>query len=641
MEAAPPGQLKRRVVWVEHLSLPTLARLRIESLLTGAEVRFEARDASPAALAAFAFLERTGAAGGFRRVKLTLARRGADGAAIVYRREKELDAALSAFAARALPADDSALRRALVCFLSMSMLDRSVFLAMAEEESLAEADAEHEFFLRRHHALSLLPLAGLGRRIRSDLGVAAAAKAVGRPLLLWTRALAASALRPAAAGDAEGLRDSVWVEYYPDDVGGYISRAFWKDSVDPARFDRVFYNDDRGMEVDAVRAGRVADFGFHWLDARKPWVLGPASARRLIRLLGRLSPWAPGPWWLRFFLFERELHAVIWEAAFRRWRVRAVVQHQDFSWIQDAQALALERAGGVLVGVHWAEAPFLVEPEHLTTFGIYFAWGVNQSRRLAGKGHDCREILPCGAWILPRDGEIADIRSRLAGASFSLALFDTSSSERIFISPRMLSEFMIGALELLAANPGWKVVLKPKRADGHSGLPDEKRIAALLARLTAEGRAITLDRTVSPVSAGLACDLSLGIGINTAAILAGAFGGRCVNWDASGLREHPLVRDGAGAVVFDSLPETLRAVERASTGDRAVGDFSRWARLVNHFGDRRAPERVGGWLTDYLESVGKGAGAEQARAAATAAYRKRHGVPDDFAERGDWWTRGA
>jgi hypothetical protein len=641
VEAAPPGQLKRRVVWVERLSLAGLARLRVESALTGAEVRFEARDAAPAALAAFSLLERAGLAGGFRRVELTLARRGTDGSAIAYRREKELEVSLSTFAARALPGEGSALRRALVCFLSMSLLDRSVFLAMAEEQARSEPDAEHTFLLRRHHALRLLARARPDRRVREDLGVAAAFKAAGRPLLLWTRALAAALMPAEVEGDAEGRRDAVWVEYYPDDVGGYISRAFWKDSVDPARFERVFYNDERTIPIDAERARRVADFGFRWLDAREPWTLGPASAGTLFGLLGLLVSAPAAPWWLRFFLFEREVHAAIWEAAYRRWRVRAVVQHQDFSWQQDAQALALERSGGALVGVHWAEAPYLVEPEHLTTFGVYFAWGVNQSRRLAGKGHDCRDILPCGAWILPREEEIAAIRPKLAGASFTLALFDTSSSERIFISPAMLSEFMLRALELVAAKPGWKVVLKPKRAGGRGGLPDEAGIDRLLERLTAEGRAILLDRTVSPASAGLACDLSLGIGINTAAILAGAFGGRCIHWDAPGFKEHPLVRDGAGSVVFDTLDSALAAVERAAAGDRSVGDFSRWAGLVNHFGDRLAPERVGGWLTDYLDALSKGGDAEKARVAACDSYRARHGVPDGFPERGEWWVRGA
>lgn len=641
MEAAPPGQLKPRIVWVEHLSLPGLARLWLEARLTGMQVRFEARDAAPSALSAFDLLERWGLTPGFRRVALSLARRLPDGSALAYRREEEIENALSGFAAEALPGAGSSLRRALVCHLSMGLLDRSVFLTMAEAAARAEPDATHEYFVRRHQALPLLARVRPDRRVRQDLSARPAIKAVLRPMLLWLRAFAAALLKPDVAGNADGSRPAVWVEYYTDDVGGYISRAFWKDAVDPARFERVFYNDDRAQSIDDKEARRIADFGFRWTDARRPWALGPASPRRLLGLLPLLASASARPWWLRFFLFERELVAEVWEAAFRRHGVRAMVQHQDFSWQQEAQALALKRAEGVLIGLHWAEAPFLIEPEHLTAFGVYFAWGVNQSRRLAAKGHDCEEILPCGAWILPRDEEVARIKALVAGAGFSIALFDTSASERIFVSPQMLSDFMLRTLESVDRNPGWKVVLKPKRAGSYDGLPAEARIRALVERLTSSGRAVVLERQVSPVSAGLACDLSVGIGINSAALLAGAFGGRCVHWDCSGLSRHPLVRDGAGQVVFDTLERTLAAAQAAAAGDGRIGDFSRWARLVNHFGDRRAPERVGGWITDFMTAVAAGRPRADALREASDAYRLRHGVPADFAERGEWWVRGA
>lgn len=340
------------------------------------------------------------------------------------------------------------------------------------------------------------------------------------------------------------------------------------------------------------------------------------------------------------FEFELALWTAIWEGVFRRRRVKALYEYQDFSWRQEAQARALERAGGTMIGVHWAEAPFLVEPEHLTPFDVYFAWGSNQSRRLAGKGHDCREILPCGAWILPREKEIADVRAALGAKEFAIALFDTSYSDRIFVDARMLSEFMLGALTLAASKPGWKVVLKPKGGTSYAALPDGARIDALIARLRSEGRAVLVDRLVSPVSVGLACDLSVGIGINSAALLTGAFEGRCVNWDCAGWTRHPLVRDGAGTVVFDTVAETLAAVA-AAPSDSRIGDFSRWAPMSNHFRDRGAADRVGAWMAGYLDAVAGGASAPDARRTAGEAYRRRHGIPADFAERGEWWVRGA
>lgn len=637
MEAAAPGPLKRRVVWVERLGPAALAVLGLESLRTKAEVRFDPADARPSALAALAVLRRLGLAGAFRERALTCARQDASGEALYYRREDELQAALGGFADSALADRPSGERRALACFLSNWLADRVTFLVMAEEEAKAEPDAEHEFVVVRQPASRLLERPG--RRLRLDWSLRGTVRAFAAPLSVWARALAASVLQPTVECGGLRGRDAVWVEYYPEDVGGYISRAFWKDGVDPARFDRVFYGDSPDTPI-VDGAAKVEAFGFGWIDAVRAWEIAPLSARTLAGLLAGAIASTRRPWWLRMFEFELALWTAIWESAFRLHRVRALYQHQDFSWRQEAQARALARAGGTMIGVHWAEAPFLTEPEHLTPFDVYFAWGVNQSRRLAGKGHDCREILPCGSWILPDEKEIAAVRDALGTKVFALALFDTSYSDRIFVSGRMLSDFLLAALTMVESRPGWKVVLKPKGNPSYAGLPDGDRIDAMIARLRGEGRAVLVDRRVSPASVGLASDLALGIGLNSAAILTGAYGGRCVNWDSSGWKRHPLVRDGSGTVVFDRLEAALAAAT-AAPKDARIGDFSRWAGLVNHFGDRRAPERVGGWMADYMESVSGGASAPDARRAAGEAYRRRHNIPGDFSECGEWWVRGA
>lgn len=637
MEAAPPGQLKRRVVWVERLGLTALAVLGIESLVRVNEIRFDPRDAAPSALAALGLLRRAGLFGAFREMTLTCARRDGSGEALYYRRENELQAALGGFAGSALADRPPRERRALTCFLANWLADRETFLVMVEEEALCEPDVDHEFLVVRQPTAFLLERPG--RRLRQDWSPRGTLRAFAAPLAVWARSLAASILKPGVASGGLRGHDAVWVEYYPEDVGGYVSRAFWKDGVDPNRFDRVFYGDSPDTPV-AGDAAKVAAFGFGWIDARRPWEIAPLSIGRLAHLLGGALASTRRPWWLRMFEFELELWTAIWESAFRRHRVRALIQHQDFSWRQEAQARALERAGGTMVGVHWAEAPFLTEPEHLTPFDVYFAWGVNQSRRLAGKGHDCREILPCGAWILPREKETAAVRDALGTKEFALAVFDTSYSDRIFVSAGMLSDFLLGALTLAASKPGWKIVLKPKGNSSYAGLPEGAKIEALISRLRGEGRVVLVDRRVSPASVGLACDLSIGIGVNSAALLNGAFGGRCIHWDCAGWKRHPLVRDGAGTVVFDRLEDALAAAGAASS-DARIGDFSRWARLVDHFGDGRAPERVGGWMAAYMNAVSGGVSAADARREASEAYRLRHGVPADFAERGEWWVRGA
>lgn len=635
MEAPTPGRLTRRVVWVERLTAPLAARLWLRARL-GAEVRYDPRDATPTGLKLLRLLL-AAAAAPVREVELTYARRGPDGGALCEDREARLEAALSAFADSALPGNDAPLRRALVAYLAMELYERTTFVAMAEAAAAEERDAAHELLARAHPAFGLYaPRVGT---VRPAPAPGAAFKTLARPLFVWLRALVAALLRPAVSTDLDGTRAGAWVEYYPDDVDGYISRAFWTKTLPPDA-DRVFYADARGVPWGPEEARRVAAAGFRSIDARKPWTLGPVGLGELLALLPRLVA-GPGPWWVRAWRFEHALWTAIWTAAFRRWRVRMLSQFQDFDWRQDCQARALEAAGGVFVDFHWAEAPFALEPGHLTASHAYLAWGANQARRLKAKDGLARPVVPVGAWIVPHAGTVARLRAARGRSKFALALFDTSASDRIFLSPRQLSDFLAAVLERALARPGWAVILKPKGESSYARLPDGARIESALAALRGQGRLVACERLVSPASAGLAADIAVGIGINSAGVLVGAFGGRCVHWNAAGLARHPLVRDGSETVVFEELPALLAALDRAADGDRTAGDFSRWARLINHFGDESGPARAAAWAEGAWKELSSKKSPADAVARANAAHRAREGVPADFPGRAGWWTLGA
>ena len=125
----------------------------------------------------------------------------------------------------------------------------------------------------------------------------------------------------------------------------------------------------------------------------------------------------------------------------------------------------------------------------------------------------------------------------------------------------------------------------------------------------------------------MSCDLSLCFGFNSAGVASGARGARAVHWDAAGWTHHPLRADPAQRIVYPGLEEFKAAVE-AAPKDPAIGDFSRWRRLSDHFGDQRAGERIGEWISDALAST-----ADEA----TARYRLRHEIGPDFDGPGAWW----
>lgn len=625
MEAAPPGQLNaRQVVWAERLGALDAAWLAVRA--AGAEVRYDEKKSTHAGL-------RLAARFGFRPANLTLARVDETGFPLNDRREAALEEAVAAFARERLAGGPSRFISAFTAYFAGKLHGRVTFLTMAESAAKSLPGRGHRFYVSRQPANVLLARTFDLALIQSPLPFEGL-RQTAAPIVLLLRAIAAGLLGTTPRNDLTG-KPSVWAEYYPVDILGRVSRVFWKDFVDPDKWDRVFYIDrsDTPCDDDVVRL--IEGFGMRWIDATRPWALaglGLGEALPLLRALVR-----PGqPWWVRVFGLYYEVTAAVWAAVFRRFRVRLLMQHQELSWLPVVQAEALERAGGLMFGVHWSDFPFLTETTHQTPEHVFFVWGATNKRWLEGKGHGCRHILPSGLWLPSDAGESARLRARLGPAEFSLAVFDSSYAYDIFYSAEMLSSFLNEILSVLEERPGWKVLFKPKSPVAYGGLPGGADLMRRLHALESAGQALLLEPFVSPIDAALAVDLAVCFGFNSAGVVAGARGARAIHWNAAGWVRHPLRLDPRQKILYDDLAAVRRAI-LAAPADTSIGDFSRWRLLADHYGDRRAAERVGGWISDQLatsERLGDpGAAADET----VARYRARHPVNPDFDLPGDWW----
>lgn len=617
MEAPPPGQLSAPVLWAERLGGFDAAWLALRTALTREEVRYDAHQATPAAA-------RLADSLGWKKADLTLAKPGADGAPLNDAREELLARAVRSFARERLGDETPRLRSAFEAYYAGKLLWRATFLVMASDAARAEPGREHRYYTAPHPAGSIVDRAS-GLRVTSRPSLVEPLRQLATPFALLARAAWASAAGVEVPRKLTG-KPAVWVEYYHLDAGGYISRFFWKDHVDPARFDRVVYMDREDSPADAAQTARVEALGLSWIDASRPWALAGLDAADGVRLLRRLFEPRRLPWWARCFVLHYEATVAVWEAAFRRFGVRVVSQHQELSWLPVAQAEAVERSGGAMMGLHWSDFPFLTEPTHPSPETVFFVWGVTNRRWLEGKGFDGRRILPCGLWLPDKPEAAAALKDRLGPAEFTLAVFDSGHDYRIFYSARMLADFVGAVLGLLDSRPGWKAVFKPKSPALYEGLPGGEELMRRLRALESGGRVVVTGHEVSPVDAALACGLSVCFGFNSAGVVAGARGARAVHWDAAGWTRHPLRSDPAQKILFRTLPE-LSAAVAAAPKDPSIGDFSRWRRQTDHFGDRRAPERVGRWLEDAL-SLGADA--------ATERYAKTWDLAGFDAD-GEWW----
>ncbi len=614
MEAPPPGLLSARsVLWAERLGALDAAWLSARRLLSREEVRYDENRATPAGRA-------LGSLGGLLPAGLTLAAAGPDGHPLNDAREELLERAVAEL--DGLPDRSPRARAAFKAYFAGKLLQRATFLVMASHAARALPGARHRFYLSRHPAAGLLAAAS-GLELLQSPSPYESLRLLATPLALLARGLWSGLTAPAVRNNLTGKR-GVWAEYYPDDVGGYISRVFWKDRVDREKHDVVFYLDRIDVDCDPATVARIEAFGMRWIDARRPWRLAGLDADAAGRVLKRFT--APGPWWARAFDAHFEATASVWEAAFRRWNVRLLSQHQELSWLAVAQAEAMDRASGALFAFHWSDFPFTREPTHPSPDHVFFVWGVTNKRWLEGKGHGCRHILPSGLW-LPGGEAAAGLKKDLGPAEFTLAVFDSSYGYDIFYSAEMLAAFLDRVLGVLEQRPNWKGLFKPKSAASYLALPGGPALMKRLEALVAAGRVRLLERFVSPVDAALACDLAVCFGFNSAGVAAGARGARAVHWNAAGWTRHPLRSDPSQKILYEDLG-ALEAAIAAAPGDKTIGDFSKWRRLADHFGDLGAAERVGRWVSDALETSAD---------LASAAYRKRHAIGAAFDGPGEWW----
>ena len=165
-------------------------------------------------------------------------------------------------------------------------------------------------------------------------------------------------------------------------------------------------------------------------------------------------------------------------------------------------------------------------------------------------------------------------------------------------------DLYLSFLEWVLAEPHVGVITKSKNPSIFQELPE---IQGLMAEAEATGRWINLTDVFGrlPSDASRAADISVGIGISTAASEAGAAGGRAIHCDLPAMRSHPFYQWGYEKVVFDNLDRMMTALKRYMAdpaSEPGLGDFSSAMGQIDPFCDGKAGERIGSYIANLLQS---------------------------------------
>lgn len=461
-------------------------------------------------------------------------------------------------------------------------------------------------------------------------------------LRAWGRAwreLAGMHLRGIVASDRRSAPAKVAVQLHPPAEREPISYPWYdRSGIEGPRI--CVYSDRPDVPFTAGVAEAIDREGHEWiafrglrLASRGARVTRPylarfwAAVRESLSLVAHAAR-APHPFaaWETGERMALLWRVVFWEALFKRHRIAALVQYAETGRLMTAQAIAVRRAGGIMVGWHWSHYQF-VSVAHARCHSVFFSWGPYYRPILEGEGSQIDHLIYTGHLAL-RTGkptQALDRRVRASGADYVLCFFDSSFGGLAY-SRRAMIALYERLLTEVASTPGFGLVIKPKNA----GVPgDLTELAGPLAAARATGRLFELAADAPVRDAIGPADLVLGYGINTAGIEAAIEGKPVIHADLDGAATYPWYEWGRDRVVFDTIEGVMAAVRfhRASGGGLAqMADHRPILRQLDPFGDGDGHTRVGRYLKMYLDGIDAGLPASEALGRATAAYAAQHGA---------------
>ena len=596
-----------KIIWVEALGIFDFIWLWIEILFSRACVRYDEKNISGVVASLISILQRHGLCKKFYKAELTLDKKDAAGYALTYYKEADFDICLNKFCQRYIPAETDIFKSTVKLYISLYLNHGVTFVTMvAGSDEFKQSGRVNVIYIARH------PLNSVIKQFYQERGYAlresglffAYVQYFLRPFYRFASLVAKRIFPGRVKTNIYEPKPSIWIEHYHNSIGF----PFYLNALDKNKFDIVCYLDRNDNVHLKEEIKSIEDMHLKWIDLRAGSFVRFANlgvGQFWDMFCSLFCGYSGVPLWIRVFRFEFRMHYLLYKAVFSRFKVKVLMQHQDWSWAQEAQKRALEDAGGIMLGYHWSNCIFYKQAVYFTPQHVYFVWGKMMYEYLQKRGDIIRHVLPSGIWFGPSGDDSSAVKMR-DDLKFIMAIFDSSVSYNIHQSEEALAGFYLKIFQMLEKNPGWGGIIKSRtwsRINDLEFLPHGKEIVSKAALLIEEKRLVFLNCKVSPVSAAVHADISVCYGLNSAGIISGIYGQRVIHCDSSGWLHYPLYKDSSQKVIFQSLDDALRALVMVSEGNTQIGDFSKWKQVFNYFGDFNGQGRISDFIRSFMEDV--------------------------------------
>jgi len=623
------------VIWLEKAGLASLLFYAFKGVFSGIFVKFDLAQTSPLALK---FAEAFNGVMGREIISpaaLSLNQKDENGYALEYYRGGAISQAMDSFCRKYIPDETKDFKHLVRCYLSLPLDASAAFIVMAKKQASGMKGCRHRIRINGNFGSSLLAAqcSSEDTLVESDLPLASYINLTGAVMFHTLKMLIGwiiSDREPHAPSD--GI--SLWIESPPAHGVWKIFRDYLSRVVREKEYAVCYYFDRADTPCDhrVISGLRREGFGSIDLNGFELSVSPGDVAEAVTRSLAAMR--VKTPVWLFLFRYRHFLLSVAYSRLFARYNVKALIQHQETNWIQEAQAQAIKSVGGAMFGLHWSNYPSCNWPSYLTPQHVFFVWGRLHAHLLRRKGNTCEHILPAGIWV-GEESNTTELRRRFAAeVKFLVAAFDNNAVYNLYQSPETLSRFYLGIIGLLEENSGWGVIIKSKSysLEDLSLFPEGGIIKRKLGDFIRAKRAVMLDFTeYTPVIAAKNADLSICYGINSGGIIAGLYGCKAIHWDCVGWLKYPLYRHEYQRVIFQSWADIRTAAKKCADGDGTIGDLSPFQKDFNYFRDSSGLNRILQFVDMFMGEIAI-SGRNEAMAKAVAAYVEKNKVTDDFNE---------
>jgi hypothetical protein len=591
----------RKYIWIQGLRLTGLASFIFKSTFCDISIRYDENGASRFSKLLIKLLKGIGLCKAFDSFVLHGDRKDNDGSTLFYKIYQYMESCISQFNKAYISDEPEWFKKMTASYLLNWTSNPFYFIVMVKEEFPRFSGAKHEIYISGYPVNAIIKkfYRPDGFTIKTIFSISEFIKPVILPFYILFNVFFRQIFSYTHKSNIEHVKPSVWVEY----EGIRTMLSFWHEYVNKKEFDLVYYIDRPDTGISAETLNKCAADGFKWVDGRNMG-LARVDASCLKEAILALFTCSRGmPIWLRFFRVSFIIYNQLYLSIFKRFKVKIFIQHQNTSWRQQAQAMAVESAGGIMIGFHWSFThvllPFFLTPEH-----VYFVWGKYMYDYLQKKGHTCRYILPCGLWMIK--DETVNIENDFSDKiNFVMAIVDSSVAHNIYHTSDTLSKFYLMALRLIEQHPTWGGIVKSKNWDLEDFifLPRGNEIISRMIALIDNKKLVLMNHNVSPVTASANADLTVAYALQTAGIVAGANGHPVVIWDVAGWLDCQFYTDEGQKFLYPAMDRLEDAIIAFSKGDRSIGDFSRWREQFNYFSDDRTSQKVGGFIQDFMNDV--------------------------------------